>query len=40
MPMLPAFFNPSSGFAMPSEVAESTGEVEITIEGLNIGDGE
>ena len=26
--------------AMPSEVAESTGNVEITIEGLSIGDGE
>lgn len=26
--------------AMPSEVAESSGNVEITIEGLNIGDGE
>jgi type II secretion system protein N len=27
-------------FAMPSEVAESTGNVEITIEGLHVGDGE
>jgi type II secretion system protein N len=26
--------------AMPSEVAESTGDVEITIEGLHVGDGE
>ena len=26
--------------AMPSEIAESTGDVEITIDGLNVGDGE
>ncbi len=37
---LTGILNGEIALAMPSEVAESTGHVEITIEGLSIGDGE
>ena len=37
---LTGILNGEIALAMPAEVAESTGNVEITIEGLNIGDGE
>ena len=36
---LAGVLNGEIDLAMPSEVAESTGDVEITIEGLNVGDG-